>query len=107
MSPIHEQPPSKIGSRGKTKEPDGNITYFTILDEIRHPLFSEPAMLLCLHKIQHEHNGLIEIRFGYYIIGKRGKMKDKWVWGQFAPMMPIEDFSEVINMARERGWFKN
>lgn len=43
-------------------------------------------------------------RFGYYIIGKRPKMKGKWVWGQFAPFITRRDFEVIVAEAREKGW---
>jgi hypothetical protein len=29
----------------------------------------------------------------------------KWVWGQYAPLMPIEDFERIIEKAKAKGWF--
>lgn len=45
-------------------------------------------------------------RFGYYIIGKKLKMKDKWTWGQYAPFVTAEDFSAIIKEAQNRNWIK-
>lgn len=47
--------------------------------------------------------GDIEYRIGYYIVGKIGKAKGKWIWGQFCPMIPKEDFDKLINKARKEG----
>lgn len=47
--------------------------------------------------------GGIEYRFGYYIVGRNGKAKDKWVWGQFCPLIPKKDFDELIKKAKEEG----
>lgn len=33
--------------------------------------------------------------FGYYIVGKKGKAKDKWTWGQFCPMGPLKDLKTI------------
>ena len=35
--------------------------------------------------------GEVEYRIGYYIVGKIGRAKGKWVWGQFCPMTPARD----------------
>jgi hypothetical protein len=42
-----------------------------------------------------------EYRIGYYIVGKIGKAKGKWVWGQFCPMIPINDFNKLIEKAKK------
>ena len=41
-----------------------------------------------------------EFRFGYYIIDKNGN----WHWGQFAPFIPKEDFKDLIEKAKEKGF---
>ncbi len=43
--------------------------------------------------------GQIEYRIGYYIVGKIGRAKGRWVWGQFCPMIPQEDFKKLLNLA--------
>ncbi len=45
--------------------------------------------------------GDIEYRIGYYIIGRIGRAKDKWVWGQFCPLIPQEDFEKLIQKAKQ------
>lgn len=45
--------------------------------------------------------GNTEYRIGYYIVGKIGKAKDKWVWGQFCPLIPVEDFDQLIQKAKQ------
>ncbi len=97
--------PDKIGTRGRTRLPDGTITYFTILDEVKHPLTQDPVMALYLQKIRHDHTGMEELRFGYYIIGKTGRMTGKWVWGQYAPMFPAQDFTEIYRLGHAKGWY--
>jgi len=47
--------------------------------------------------------GDVEYRFGYYIVGKIGRAKGKWVWGQFCPFVPKEDFSKLLNKAKQEG----
>ena len=47
--------------------------------------------------------GDIEYRIGYYIVGKNGRLKDRWAWGQFCPLIPIEDFEKLISKARKEG----
>jgi len=45
----------------------------------------------------------VEYRIGYYIVGKNGRMKGRWTWGQFTPMIPVEDFWNLINKAKKEG----
>ena len=43
--------------------------------------------------------GEVEYRIGYYIVGRIGRAKNKWVWGQFCPIIPTADvwcITEVI-----------
>jgi len=46
--------------------------------------------------------GMLEYRFGYYILGKNGKMNGKWTWGQYCPLIPINDFKKLIQLAKEK-----
>lgn len=45
--------------------------------------------------------GDIEYRIGYYIVGKIGRAKDKWVWGQYCPIIPMKDFDKLIQKAKK------
>lgn len=45
--------------------------------------------------------GDIEYRVGYYIVGKIGRAKDRWVWGQFCPLIPVTDFDKLITKAKK------
>ncbi|MEK7516828.1 MAG: hypothetical protein AAB562_04500 [Patescibacteria group bacterium] len=47
--------------------------------------------------------GDIEYRFGYYIVGKIGRAKNKWVWGQFCPIIPAPDLNKLITKAKKEG----
>jgi len=50
--------------------------------------------------------GDIEYRICYYIVGKNGKAKNKWVWGQFCPLIPHKDFDKLIKKAKKEGTIK-
>jgi hypothetical protein len=50
--------------------------------------------------------GDVEYRLGYYIIGKNGRAKGKWVWGQFCPFIPRRDFKKLIKKAQKEGTIK-
>jgi len=45
--------------------------------------------------------GTIEYRIGYFIVGKIGNAKGRWVWGQFCPMIPPLDFKKLIKKAEK------
>lgn len=44
--------------------------------------------------------GKKELRFGYRTVTHK---QGRWGWGQFALMTPIEDFLELLNLAKENG----
>ncbi|MBI5729204.1 MAG: hypothetical protein HY983_03125 [Candidatus Magasanikbacteria bacterium] len=47
--------------------------------------------------------GDVEYRFGYYIVGKIGKAKNKWWWGQSCPIIPHKDLSKLLEKAKSEG----
>jgi hypothetical protein len=47
--------------------------------------------------------GDVEYRIGYYIVGKIGRANNKWIWGQFCPLIPKRDFDKLINKAKKEG----
>ena len=51
--------------------------------------------------IRKQKKGEIQYRVGYYIVGKNGRAKNKWVWGQFCPMIPQKDFKKLIEKAKK------
>ena len=50
---------------------------------------------------KNEKIGNIEYRIGYYIVGKIGRAKNRWVWGQFCPMIPNDDFNKLFKKAKK------
>jgi len=42
-----------------------------------------------------------EVRIGYYIIGKKGRLKNKWAWGQFCPFFPQKDLKKALKIIKE------
>lgn len=97
--------PTNIGKSGTLKiPPDGKVLRFKIVDEIRRAQSDLPEKIIVLQRIEFE-GGKEEFRLGYYVIGKRPKMKGKWVWGQFATFLPKKDFVAVFREAEKRGWF--
>jgi len=98
--------PDNIGKRRRAKHPDGTFFYFKIVDEIKFIQSTHEEKAIYLQKNQFEETQRIEFRLGYYIIGKKPKMAGKWVWGQFATMLPAEDFVRIIHQAQDKGWFQ-
>lgn len=47
--------------------------------------------------------GQIEYRVCYFIIGRIGKAKDKWWWGQSCPLIPKDDFDKLFTKAKKEG----
>jgi len=76
-----------------------------VIGEIRRIQSNRPHKVLCFERIEMEEDGRIELRLGYYLIGKKPRSKGKWVWGQFAPLMPPEDFNYLVQKAKKQGWF--
>jgi hypothetical protein len=47
--------------------------------------------------------GDIQYRVGYIIIGRIGRKKDKWTFGQFCPMIPVADLNTLLRQAKRDG----
>jgi hypothetical protein len=94
----------KIGSRKDpvTKEKRD----FTIEDEIQKTQSNAKHKKIVLQKLKFHNNNEIQLRLGYYILGKLPRMRGKWTWGQYAAFIPIRDFKNIYKVATERGWFK-
>lgn len=50
--------------------------------------------------------GDIEYRFGYYIVGQIGRANNKWIWGQFCPIIPEKDLDRLMRLAKKEGTIK-
>jgi hypothetical protein len=81
---------------------DGTDDY-TITDEVRVTQSDMREKILYLQRIEFE-DKRIEVRLGYYIIGKKPNMRGRWVWGQFAALMPLQDFRALVRAAKKKGW---
>ena len=96
--------PSNTGKRRSITDIDGKQQHFTVLGEVTQVQSDYPDKVIYLQRIQFEKDGRMELRLAYYIIGKKPKMAGKWVWGQYATMMPQEDFQAIIEKAERKGW---
>jgi hypothetical protein len=98
-------PPNNVGKIGKTKHPDGRVGRHEIVDEIHIFQRQSKNKLIYLQKLKLD-NGKEELRLGYYMIGKKPAMRGRWVWGQYATFLPVQDFKRIINIAKSKGWLK-
>jgi hypothetical protein len=96
--------PSSVGKRKRITNIRGELRHWKILDEIRRLQSTAPHKLLVLQQIEIEEEARTEIRIGYYMIGVKPGAKGRWVWGQFCPMVPAEDFKLLVREAKRRRW---
>lgn len=47
--------------------------------------------------------GSVEYRLGYYTLGGYRSGRNRWLWGQYSPMIPRQDFEELLSKARADG----
>jgi hypothetical protein len=95
------------GKVGHRKDPvTKENRYFTICDEIQKAQSNAKHKIIVLQKLQFHDNNEIQLRLGYYIVGKLTKMKGKWTWGQYATFLPVRDFKSIYNSALRKGWFE-
>jgi hypothetical protein len=99
---------SNLGKRGSIQTIDGGERTYTIVDEIsREQQVPEKGTLkmLCLQKLRFDDDSSIQYRFGYYMLGLRpGRSQGRWVWGQYAPLIPTEHIGLILREALKRGW---
>lgn len=79
---------------------------FRILDYLIHRQSNNPHKYLTVEVIQSSWLRKRELRFGYYILGKKKKMRGKWLWGQFAPLIPLRDLRVLLKEAKRRGFLR-
>jgi len=91
-----------IKKQGKIKNIDGKIEKFKIVNSVDMPQKGYPEKRFILQELLFE-TGKKRIRIGYYIIGKKPKMKGKWVWGQSCPMFPEQDIKKLLEKAKSKG----
>jgi len=96
--------PSRLGKTTRTKTIDGQPMVYTVVDEDVFAAPSNPEKAFCLQKL-HFGNGLIRFRICYYMIAHKPRMKGKWAFGQFAPIMTGEEELRLIfERAKQKGW---
>lgn len=96
--------PSNIGKCCTAKTPSGKLFFYAIEDEIHIPQSGKPDKLIYLQRLVFETDRRVELRLGYYVIGKKPAMRGRLVWGQFATMIPVSDFRSILRRAERKGW---
>ena len=101
----------KIKKKGSMKNIFGVKIEFEIIKMVQIPQTKFPdepkkikGKVYALQRLRFE-NGDIYFRFGYYIIAEKPKMKGKWIWGQYCPIGPVEDFKRIVEEAKKEGFF--
>lgn len=95
--------PSRLGKKTETKSIDGSPLIYVVEDEQVFEAPSNPNKAFCLQKLCFS-DGRIEYRLCYYMIAHKPRMKGKWAYGQFAPMMTAEDMQLIFEKAKAKGW---
>ena len=106
--PLELPPPqNSVGRRRRLKAIDGTLRYFTVIDEIvRQQNIPErqSGKLIYLQKLRFEDDGSEQYRFCYYMLGVKPKTGGRWVFGQYALLIPSNDLRHLLAEARRRGW---
>lgn len=96
--------PQNVGKRRKINTIHGKSVSYIIEDEISRLQSAATNKVITFQKIRFEEDQRIEFRFGYYMIGVKGRTIGKWVWGQFCLMLPKKDLIFLIKEARKKKW---
>ena len=96
--------PSHKGQKRTIRNIKGGRVSYIIEDEIIHREKGYPEKAIYLQKLRFE-DGSKMLRFCYYIIGSKPKMKGKWVYGQAALMTLPEDIEALLKKAKRRKFF--
>jgi hypothetical protein len=95
--------PSRLGKTTSGKTIRGGPMVYTVVDEDVFPAAANPNKAFAIHKLRFR-DGREEFRLGYYMIAYGPRMKGKWAWGQYAPMMTKEDMAVIFRHAKAKGW---
>ena len=98
-------PTSNIGRRRTIISQLGQRVKLVIEDEIVRRQSTAPNKAIVFQKIRFEEDGRVEFRFGYYMIGRKAGAKGRWVWGQYALLIPKRDLRYLLKKAQSKGWF--
>ncbi|MFH1457098.1 MAG: hypothetical protein ABIF17_03210 [Patescibacteria group bacterium] len=94
-------PQFKPNQEGQITDINGKKIKFKVIKQVKYQQSNYHEKIFVLQDLLFE-NGKKEIRIGYYIIGKKPKMKGKWVWGQFCPLFPKKDLLALLKKAKDK-----
>lgn len=88
---------------GRAISPAGVIVEYEVTDEIVDIVGPQKRKKLVLQKICFK-DGREQVRLGYYVLGQKGDMDGRWVWGRNAPFLDFTEFQNIIQQAQSKGW---
>ena len=95
---------SSHGNRtGKAKTATGLVLHFEIVGEVSELVGAQKNKKLVFQQIRFT-DGREQIRIGYYVMGQKGDMIDRWVWGRNAPLMDVKELASLLKQANAKGW---
>jgi hypothetical protein len=100
-----ELPKPRLGRETRTKTIDGKPMIYKVIDEDCFLASSNPRKAFCLHKLRFE-DGRERFRIGYYMIAVKPRMRGKWAWGQFAPIMTGQEMKMIYERVKKKGWLR-
>jgi hypothetical protein len=100
---------SSVGEVTITEKIDGSPLVFRVEDEAVFLALSNPkkafrVQLLRMWDERGFEQGVVEYRICYYMIAHKPRMKDKWAYGQFAPMFTPAELTLLLEKIQEKGW---
>jgi hypothetical protein len=103
MEAMTPKRPNNIGKVRNIKSINGEPLQYVVEDEIA--IKQGSGKLIYLQKIKHTKPVTkVEYRFCYYMIGVKEGAKGRWVFGQYALMIPTPALKKLVSSAREKGW---
>ena len=98
-----ELPKSRVGKKSYRKTIDGKPMVYEVVDDEFFLAQSNERKAFYLQKLKFE-DGQEIFRIAYYMIAERGRVKGKWAFGQFAPMMTKEEMAIIFDKIKDKGW---
>ena len=95
-------PRLKINKKGQMTDINGKKVNFEVKKQVTLRQSTYPEKIFVVQELQFNDGGN-EIRVGYYIVGKKPRVRGKWVWGQFCPLFPRQDLVKLIKKAKTAG----
>lgn len=95
--------PFDLPKKGRLKDIDGKIQRFAIGGQVWLRQSNYPDCISVIQELFFEDGRDKEVRFGYYALAKNGTKKGRWIWAQFCPIAPPQDFIDIFKKAKQIG----